>query len=51
MIAQLKEGTAPWQKPWNPSTSAVSMNPTTGKRYKGINAIHLMGRVTAISAG
>lgn len=46
LIAQLKEGTAPWQKPWNPGApgAALPMNPTTGKRYKGINAIHLMAQ-------
>lgn len=46
LIAQLKEGTAPWQKPWNPGAPGASlpMNPTTGKRYKGINAIHLMAQ-------
>lgn len=44
LIAQLKAGTAPWQKPWEPGepNSFLPMNPTTGKRYKGINAIHLM---------
>ncbi|EGI6181602.1 DUF1738 domain-containing protein [Salmonella enterica subsp. houtenae serovar 51:z4,z23:-] len=46
LIAQLKEGTAPWQKPWNPGApgAALPMNPTTGKRYRGINAIHLMAQ-------
>ena len=44
LIEQLKQGTAPWQKPWaaaSPSTF-LPMNPTTGKRYKGINAIQLL---------
>jgi antirestriction protein ArdC/phage/plasmid primase-like uncharacterized protein len=46
LIAQLKEGTAPWQKPWNPGApgAALPMNPTTGKRYRGINALHLMAQ-------
>jgi len=46
LIEQLKQGTAPWQKPWAPEAggSFVPMNPTTGKRYKGINAIHLMAQ-------
>lgn len=46
LIAQLKKGTAPWQKPWNPGApgAALPMNPTTGKRYRGINAIHLMAQ-------
>ncbi|WP_322075499.1 zincin-like metallopeptidase domain-containing protein [Burkholderia cenocepacia] len=46
LIEQLKSGTAPWQRPWEPGEpgSHLPMNPTTGKRYKGINAIHLMGQ-------
>ncbi|MBV8634293.1 MAG: DUF1738 domain-containing protein, partial [Burkholderiaceae bacterium] len=44
LIEQLREGTAPWQKPWEPgeSGSVLPINPTTGKRYKGINALQLM---------
>lgn len=44
LIAQLKQGTAPWQKPWKPGQPGafIPMNPITGKRYKGINAIQLM---------
>lgn len=44
LIEQLKQGTAPWQIPWsacNPQ-SMMPSNPLTGKRYRGINAIHLM---------
>jgi putative DNA primase/helicase len=46
LVAQLKEGTAPWQKPWRPGDpgALLPVNPTTGKRYKGINAIHLMSQ-------
>lgn len=46
LIEQLRAGTAPWQRPWQPgeSHSLLPMNPTTGKRYQGINAIHLMGQ-------
>jgi antirestriction protein ArdC/phage/plasmid primase-like uncharacterized protein len=46
LIEQLKAGTAPWQKPWEPggTNAYLPMNPTTGKRYKGINAIHLMAQ-------
>ncbi|MFY8352927.1 zincin-like metallopeptidase domain-containing protein [Pseudoalteromonas sp. SSM20] len=45
LIKQLKEGTAPWQKPWTPGqASFMPFNPVSGKRYKGINAIHLMGQ-------
>ena len=46
LIEKLKEGTAPWQKPWQAGDPGAVMpiNPTTGKRYKGINAIHLMSQ-------
>lgn len=44
LITQLEQGTAPWQKPWNPGLpgAGMPMNPVTGKRYKGINAVHLL---------
>ncbi|GGE90646.1 zincin-like metallopeptidase domain-containing protein [Massilia psychrophila] len=44
LIEQLREGTAPWQKPWEPGEAGAVMpiNPTTGKRYRGINALQLM---------
>jgi antirestriction protein ArdC/phage/plasmid primase-like uncharacterized protein len=43
IIELLEAGTAPWQKPWEPGRSGagVPMNPVSGKRYKGINAIFL----------
>lgn len=46
LIEQLKAGTAPWQIPWNAAEpgSFLPTNPITGKRYKGINAIHLMAQ-------
>jgi putative DNA primase/helicase len=46
LIEQLKRGTAPWQKPWQAGVPGAFMpaNPTTGKRYRGINAIHLMSQ-------
>jgi len=46
LIEQLKQGTAPWQKPWAPGepSAVFPMNPTTGHRYKGINAIFLMAQ-------
>lgn len=44
LIEQLKQGTAPWQLPWKPGEPGGNMpiNPTTNKRYRGINAINLM---------
>lgn len=46
LIAQLKQGTAPWQKPWQPGDPLWSFphNPTTQKRYRGINALYLMSK-------
>ena len=46
LIAQLKQGTAPWQKPWQPGNPLLSFphNPTTQKRYRGINALYLMSK-------
>lgn len=46
LIEQLKQGTAPWQMPWKSGDGGGMMpfNPTTGKRYKGINAIHLLSQ-------
>jgi N12 class adenine-specific DNA methylase/antirestriction protein ArdC/phage/plasmid primase-like uncharacterized protein len=46
LIAQLQAGTAPWQRPWKAGdpSAFLPMNPTTGKRYKGINSIHLMSQ-------
>lgn len=46
LITQLEQGAAPWQIPWNSAMpgSTFPMNPTTGKRYRGINAIHLMSQ-------
>ena len=44
LIEQLKTGTAPWQKPWQPGEprSYVPVNASTGKRYRGINTIQLI---------
>jgi antirestriction protein ArdC/phage/plasmid primase-like uncharacterized protein len=44
LIEQLREGTAPWQKPWEPGEAGATLpfNPSTGKRYRGINALHLL---------
>jgi putative DNA primase/helicase len=41
LIGQLEQGTAPWQKPWEPGAD-LPINPVSGKRYRGINALHLM---------
>jgi putative DNA primase/helicase len=41
LIGQLEQGTAPWQKPWEPGAD-LPLNPVSGKRYRGINALQLM---------
>jgi len=44
LIAELKEGTSPFQKPWNHSTApafTIPVNPTTNKNYRGMNALWL----------
>jgi len=41
LIQQLEEGTAPWQKPWEPGVHRMPHNPISGTRYKGINALWL----------
>lgn len=44
LIEQLEQGTAPWQRPWNPDEAGgfLPYNPVTGNRYKGINTLHLL---------
>ncbi len=44
IIESLKQGTAPWLKPWEPGFGGgqIPFNPVTGKRYHGINALYLM---------
>ena len=44
IIKQLKEGTAPWQKPWEAGERFMPYNPTTGNEYRGMNAVWLMSR-------
>src|ERR1700760_1896745 len=47
IIKLLEEGVAQWQKPWK--SAGMPFNPTTGKTYKGGNALHLM--TTGLSRG
>jgi putative DNA primase/helicase len=42
LIAQLKDGTSPWQKPWIDGQAFGPYNPTTGNRYRGVNIVALM---------
>lgn len=45
IIEQLQQGTAPWQKPWQPGELRLPHNPTTGKDYRGMNSLwlHMQG--------
>ena len=42
LIAQLKDGTSPWQKPWIDGQVFGPYNPATGNRYRGVNIVALM---------
>ena len=44
LIEQLKQGTAPWQKPWVPGERFMPYNPTTGKDYRGGNTLWLLAQ-------
>lgn len=46
IIRMLERGKAPWQKPWEPGSSQLPFNPTTGRGYRGGNALHLMAVAT-----
>ena len=44
LIEKLKAGTSPFQQPWTPDNTAaftLPYNPTTGKNYRGMNALWL----------
>lgn len=41
IIRQLKEGTAPFQKPWKPGERSLPENLATGRRYTGGNSLYL----------
>lgn len=47
LIQQLEQGTAPFQKPWEPGELAMPYNPTTQAEYKGSNSFWLtmQGRI------
>lgn len=42
IIKQLKQGTAPWVKPWQAGEVFLPHNPSSGKNYRGANAVWLM---------
>ena len=41
LVEQLKQGTAPWQRPWQAGEPKMPHNPISGSRYRGGNAIWL----------
>ena len=41
IIEQIRQGTAPWQKPWAPGERVMPMNVDTGRSYRGGNSLHL----------
>ena len=49
IVKMLEEGTAPWQKPWEGGRMLMPVNQTTGKPYRGGNALYLM--ITALEKG
>lgn len=51
IIEQLKAGTAPWIKLWQPGERFMPYNPTTGNEYHGMNAMWLMSRAESRGYG
>ena len=41
VIKQIKDGVAPWQKPWKPGERVLPENLSSGNRYNGGNSLHL----------
>ena len=41
IIEQIRQGTAPWMKPWSPGERAVPYNLASGKAYRGSNLLYL----------
>jgi len=44
IIRQLKQGTAPWQKPWKAGERYVPYNPSSEKAYRGMNVLWLLAQ-------
>ena len=41
IINQIRRGTAPWQKPWQPGELVMPRNVDTDRTYRGGNSLHL----------
>jgi len=44
IILQLKQGTAPWQKPWKAGEQYVPYNSSSQKPYRGMNVLWLLAQ-------
>ena len=44
IIAEIRKGTTPWQKPWKPGESYRPENLATGRAYAGGNSLYLAVR-------
>jgi len=47
IIAAIREGTTPWQKPWKPGERFLPSNVKTGRAYTGGNTIQLVASAEA----
>ena len=41
IVEQIRQGTAPWQRPWKPGEDCLPKNLSSGKEYRGGNSIYL----------
>ncbi|MGN1291036.1 MAG: zincin-like metallopeptidase domain-containing protein, partial [Bradyrhizobium sp.] len=41
LVEQLRQGAAPWQRPWEPGELRAPYNAATGKEYRGFNSVWL----------
>lgn len=54
IVAALEAGTPPWRKAWDPEKAGgpqAPINPTTGKRYRGVNTLLLGMDPRAFASG
>ncbi len=41
IVEQIRQGNAPWQKPWKPGEESLPKNLSSGKEYRGGNSVYL----------
>ena len=41
IVEQIRQGNAPWQKPWKPGEEYLPKNLSSGKEYRGGNSVYL----------